>query len=73
MLLGWNDKTIPTILELADAYASEGGGVLVILSEKPKQEAEAEVGERCGDDLQGTKVVCRTGSPIRCAGHRFAD
>ena len=98
LLLGWSDKTIPTIIELvrpetdchsgptttaatatppanyvpfwrlgpqANANESEGGGVVVILAEKDKQEMEEEVEERCGEHLQGTQVVCRNGSAIR--------
>ena len=65
LLLGWSDKTIPTILELANAFESEGGGTIVILSENEKAEMEADVKERCGPWLRGTQVVCRSGYPIR--------
>lgn len=65
VLLGWSDKTIPTILELANAFESEGGGTVVILAEKDKGDMEEEVKERCGPWLRGTQVVCRSGTPIR--------
>lgn len=65
VLLGWSDKTIPTILELANAFESEGGGTVVILAENDKADMEEEVKERCGPWLRGTQVVCRSGNPIR--------
>ena len=33
--LGWSDKTVPTILELANAFESDGGGIIVVLSVSP--------------------------------------
>jgi hypothetical protein len=46
LLLGWSDKTIPTIIELANANESEGGGVIVVLAEMDKQAMEEEVRPR---------------------------
>ena len=54
VLLGWNDKTIPTIIELSNSYESDGGGVIVVLAERDKQQMEEEVAERCEEFLQGT-------------------
>eukprot|EP01052_Picozoa_sp_SAG31_P029963 SAG31_NODE_3030_length_4767_cov_3.085904_3_plen_554_part_00 len=65
LLLGWNDKTIPTILELCNANESEGGGTIVVLADRDKQEMEAEISEVCGEHLRGSTVVCRSGLPVR--------
>ena len=66
LILGWSDKTVPTILELANSFESDGGGVIVILAENGKQDMEEEVSERCPKELmQGSQVVCRSGFPIR--------
>jgi hypothetical protein len=43
LILGWNDKLLPLIHELAVANESEGGGVIVILAEKDKEEMEEEI------------------------------
>ena len=64
LVLGWSDKTIPTVLELVNAFESEGGGVIVILADEDKQEMEEVVRERV-ENLLGSQVVCRSGFPIR--------
>lgn len=43
LLLGWSDKSFSLIRELILAMESEGGGVIVILSERDKDEIEGEV------------------------------
>jgi Trk K+ transport system NAD-binding subunit len=61
LILGWSDKLFPLIGQLAVANDSEGGGVVVVLAERDKEEMEA----ACQDalpDLQKTTVVFRTGS-----------
>ena len=45
LLLGWSDKSFSLIRELILAMESEGGGVIVILSERDKDEIEGEVRE----------------------------
>eukprot|EP01012_Entosiphon_sulcatum_P028750 TRINITY_DN3486_c0_g1_i1.p1 TRINITY_DN3486_c0_g1~~TRINITY_DN3486_c0_g1_i1.p1 ORF type:complete len:1047 (-),score=166.69 TRINITY_DN3486_c0_g1_i1:35-3175(-) len=62
LILGWSDKTIPYIKEIALANESEGGGVIVILSENPKAETENAI-TMSGVDLKGSTVVVRTGNP----------
>ncbi|GBG27176.1 Ion channel CASTOR [Hondaea fermentalgiana] len=65
LVLGWSDKVIPTIRELAIANESEGGGVVVLLCERQKEEMEAELASALTDEtLYETKVVCRSGSPL---------
>ena len=62
LVLGWSDKLLPLLRQLALANESEGGGVVVILAERDKEEMEAEIQEE-RDALGRTTVVCRTGSP----------
>jgi len=66
LILGWSDKTIAIIKELAIANESEGGGVIVVLDERDKEEMEELIFE-CADDLRGTTVVVRSGSTISMA------
>lgn len=46
--------------EIALANESEGGGVVVVLSERAKIQMEADIASS-GVDLLGTQVVCRSG------------
>lgn len=65
LILGWSDKVLPLIRELAIANESEGGGVIVVLAEHEKDEMEDAVADALGDELRGSLVVCRTGSPLQ--------
>ncbi len=62
LILGWSDRVVPLIQQIAIANESEGGGVVVLLADQPKDEMERIIAETAGD-LRGTSVVCRTGSP----------
>eukprot|EP00051_Salpingoeca_urceolata_P014006 m.177469 g.177469 ORF g.177469 m.177469 type:complete len:695 (+) comp17966_c0_seq2:173-2257(+) len=62
LILNWSDKTLPLLTELALANESEGGGVVVILSDHDKTKMEEWI-ETAEIDLKGTKVVCRSGRP----------
>ncbi|CAK9031960.1 Ion channel CASTOR, partial [Durusdinium trenchii] len=65
LLLGWSDKVIPTIRELAIANESEGGGVVVLLTERDKEEMEQDLSSALNhESLMGTVVICRSGSPL---------
>ena len=65
LILGWSDKALPTIREIAIANESEGGGVCVVLADRPKQTMEQELSLSLSkEDLKGTIVVFRSGSPI---------
>ncbi|KAH8091929.1 hypothetical protein JL720_5502 [Aureococcus anophagefferens] len=59
----WNDKVLAVVEQISNANESEGGGVVVILCEKDKEEQEAEI-----DDFdsrrRGTTVICRQGNPL---------
>ena len=62
LILGWADKAIPIIVEISLANESEGGGTIVILSERNKTELEEYILDK-ELDLQGTNIVVRSGSP----------
>lgn len=64
LLLGWSDKLLPILRQLALANESAGGGVVVVLAERDKEEMDAEIAEYMPrHEALGTKVVCRCGSP----------
>eukprot|EP00808_Paulinella_micropora_P024278 g51966.t1 len=63
LVLGWSDKTIPILLELANANESEGGRPIVLLANREKQEMEVELFS--GDlDYRGSTIIVRSGHPI---------
>ena len=65
LLLGWSDKTMPTIREIAIANESLGGGVIVVLGERDKEMMEADLSSVfTPEQLKGTIVICRSGSPL---------
>ena len=47
-ILGWSDKSFSLIRELCLAMESEGGGTVVVLSLRDKDEVEGEVWSACG-------------------------
>jgi len=72
LILGWTDKTLCMIEQLAEAMASEGGGTIVVLCDQKRSvscdEAKEFVDyhfkrnpERPKNSLRGTKVVCWEG------------
>jgi hypothetical protein len=65
LMLGWTAFSISFILEICDANSSEGGGVLVVMSDHDKSECEREF-YSCVQKkhLMGTDVVFRTGSAL---------
>mmetsp|Transcript_7715 Transcript_7715/g.17860 ORF Transcript_7715/g.17860 Transcript_7715/m.17860 type:complete len:863 (+) Transcript_7715:65-2653(+) len=65
LMLGWTDKTMGFIREIALANESEGGGVIVVLATEEKEILEAELRSYYKpSDLLGTKVVFCKGSPL---------
>lgn len=69
LMLNWNDKSIAVIQQIALANESEGGGVMVVLSDLEKEEMEEKLENAINAkenplDLMGTEVVCRQGNPI---------
>ncbi len=60
LLLGWTEKTVQVINQLALMMESERGGTILVVSDQNKKEAEAELRERCS--LRGSRLVVRTGN-----------
>lgn len=76
LILGWSDAVLTILRELSIANESRRRPAVVILAPRDKVEMEEEIRERAGD-LRGTRVICRTGSPIdvtdlRIGGHEAA-
>jgi voltage-gated potassium channel Kch len=63
LILGWTDAVFTILSELAVANESERNPSVVILAEHDKVEMEDAIRSKV-PDLRGTRVVCRTGSPI---------
>jgi ion channel POLLUX/CASTOR len=63
LILGWSPQIFPIISELALANANRRHACIVILADHDKVEMEDEIRARVGP-LNGTRVVCRSGSPI---------
>ncbi|GLT97042.1 hypothetical protein SLE2022_146280 [Rubroshorea leprosula] len=63
LILGWSDILGSLLKQLAIANQSEGGGVVVVLAERDKQEMEMKIG-KLEFDFMGTSVICRSGSPL---------
>ncbi|XP_011028334.1 PREDICTED: ion channel DMI1 [Populus euphratica] len=63
LILGWSDKLGSLLKQLAIANKSVGGGVIVVLAERDKEEMEMDIG-KLEFDLMGTSVICRSGSPL---------
>lgn len=63
LVLGWSDAVFTILSELAIANESERDPSVVILAERDKVEMEDAIRAKVAD-LRGTRVVCRTGSPI---------
>lgn len=67
LILGWSESVFTVISELAIANESrQSGACVVVLSEEDKANMDDAIRERL-DDLRGTRVVCRTGSPTSIA------
>lgn len=63
LILGWSETVFSIISELAVANENESSPSVVILAERDKVEMEDAIRDRVAD-TRGTRVVCRTGSPI---------
>lgn len=63
LILGWSDKLGSLLKQLAIANKSVGGGVVVVLAERDKEEMEMEIA-KLEFDFMGTSVICRSGSPL---------
>lgn len=63
LILGWSDKLGSLLKQLAIANKSIGGGVVVVLAERDKEEMEMDIA-KLEFGLMGTSVICRSGSPL---------
>ncbi|KAG2727619.1 hypothetical protein I3760_01G165800 [Carya illinoinensis] len=63
LILGWSDKLGSLINQLAIANESLGGGIVVVMAERDKEEMELDIG-KMEFNFKGTLVICRSGSPL---------
>ncbi|XP_074331082.1 ion channel CASTOR-like isoform X2 [Apium graveolens] len=63
LILGWSDKLGSLLNQLAIANKSLGGGIVVVMAEKDKEEMEVDIA-KMEFDFRGTSVICRSGSPL---------
>lgn len=72
LILGWNDKLLPIIKQIALANVSGGGGTIVVLADRDKEEMDLEVRRFLAQELppasfphgSRSSVICRRGSSI---------
>ncbi|CAI5527146.1 unnamed protein product [Closterium sp. Naga37s-1] len=58
LILGWSDKLASLLKQLAVANESMGGGVVVVMAERDKEEMESEI-SKMEFAFKGTSVICR--------------
>jgi voltage-gated potassium channel Kch len=72
VILGWSPTIFSVLTELVEANANRRRAVVVVLADKDKVEMEEEIRARI-PSARGTKVVCRSGSPIDRQDIRIAS
>ncbi|KZV34805.1 hypothetical protein F511_00707 [Dorcoceras hygrometricum] len=63
LILGWSDKLGSLLNQLAIANESLGGGIVVVMAERDKEDMELDIA-KMEFDFRGTSVICRSGSPL---------
>lgn len=63
VILGWSDSIFTIVRELTLANESRRRPVVVVLADRDKVEMEEELAAKV-PDLRGTRLVCRSGSPM---------
>ncbi|XP_051126383.1 ion channel CASTOR-like isoform X2 [Andrographis paniculata] len=63
LILGWSDKLGSLLNQLVIANESLGGGIVVVMAERDKEEMELDI-SKMEFDFRGTSVICRSGSPL---------
>jgi voltage-gated potassium channel Kch len=63
VILGWSDSIFTIVRELTIANESRRKPVIVVLADRDKVEMEEELRAKV-DDFRGTRVICRSGSPM---------
>lgn len=69
VILGWNDKSLAIIQQIALANESEGGGTICVLANMDKEEMEQKLVSAVNSHehplrLLGTEVIFRSGNPL---------
>lgn len=65
VIMGWTDRALLVIQELILANESEGGGVVVVLTESPSKDIiEGQIHHQFRKNLRGTRIIVRSGSPM---------
>ena len=63
VILGWNQQVFTILEELIGANANQRGRSVVVLADRDKVTMDDEIRTRI-PDTRGTKIVCRSGSPV---------
>jgi ion channel POLLUX/CASTOR len=63
VVLGWSDQVFTIVSELVEANANQRRGCVAILADRDKVDMERDIRVKIGH-TRGTRVVCRTGSPL---------
>jgi len=63
VILGWNQQVFTILAELIGANANQRGRSVVVLADRDKVQMDDEIRARI-PDTRGTKIVCRSGSPV---------
>ena len=63
VILGWSQQIFAVIGELVEANANHRGSRIVVLADMDKVDMEDQIRARI-PHTKGTRIVCRTGSPI---------
>jgi voltage-gated potassium channel Kch len=63
VILGWNQQVFTILNELVAANANQRGRSVVVLADRDKVQMDDEIRARV-PDRRGTKIVCRSGSPV---------
>lgn len=66
VLLGWSEQVFTVVAELVEANQSKRKSCVAILANRDKVEMEDAIRDRVGD-LGRTRIVCRTGDPLKIA------
>ncbi|KAM7510613.1 hypothetical protein LguiB_009488 [Lonicera macranthoides] len=72
LILGWGDKLGSLLNQLAFVNESLGGGIVVVMAERDKEEMELDIA-KMEFDFRGTSVICRSGSPLILADLKKSD
>ena len=63
VVLGWSDQVFTIVSELIEANANHRRSCVAILADRDKVDMEHDIRVKVGH-TRGTRVVCRTGSPL---------